>query len=84
MDPSDTFSSKALPPKCSIIPKTAPPTGDQIFKHMRLWGMFLMQATTNGFLLKRKPKYHNEFVFDRMSLVYKTIKVMAKQDEDGP
>ena len=47
-------------------------------------GMFLTQATTNGFHLKRKSKYHNEFILDIMSLVYKTIKIMAKQDEGGP
>lgn len=41
------FSSKAVPPKGSVASQTAPPSGDRVFKHKGLHGMFsfkLVQA----------------------------------------
>lgn len=39
-----TSSDKALNPKGSITPQTAPPPGIQVFKHVSLWGTFLNQS----------------------------------------
>lgn len=46
--PQWTRSYKATPPKS---PQTVPPTGDQIFKCLRLWRSFLIQTTTRSVLI---------------------------------
>lgn len=42
----DASSGKDPHPKSSLTPQEAPPAGDQEFKHMSPWGLFLIQATT--------------------------------------
>lgn len=39
-----TSSSTALPPKGFTTPQTVLLAGDQIFKHMTLWGYFILKA----------------------------------------
>lgn len=49
-------SIKSPPPKAPQLLKTAPPTGDQVLKHMSLWGRFPITLQVQS--LPRAPLHH--------------------------
>lgn len=51
------FSSKVSLPKCSTSLKTAPQSGDQIFKNKSHWRIFHIQTTTMSNLMKFKRSH---------------------------